>query len=185
MRISKYVVLSAAMAATSAFANPPPGIFTEISPIANRYSVTLIPSAEQGFCNLGWGEKQLNLLDNSGKVVQSPFVVPDFQKFVITDVTWEAYPVLGGIFTGQENVILSIIPTFAGKKTAPHVWLQADRVTSDAASGKYAFSSGPAYVNGQQFCVHTLVSVLNGAISSSRLGEVRVHGYLMEDSKVP
>jgi hypothetical protein len=188
MRASKFILLAAAAAATSASAAPLPGTFDEISPTAKRYPVTLVSSTwNMASCDASNFEQALDLVDNRGQIVQTGFPVPNLSTFVITDVSWDAYPPVGGFpFTPDKNVVLDIIPVYLGQRGMPQVRLYADRVTAEGASGNYAFSSGPAYSRNQTFCVRAGVPspiAVNFLVPYSGLvSSVYVHGYVIDNS---
>ena len=179
-------VAAMAVACAASMANPPAGIFTEVSPIAKRYPVTL-KAVQMGTDSPCWYGKELQLYDDTGKPVEDdPFVVPDFQKFVLTDISWKAKPPVGQTFKPEgyvELVVQSYHPAWGGIGETADIYAQ--KMTSQFATGNVSYQSGPAYVAGTALCVRANFEDGLGGWFDTQYFEAMVHGYIQEDDAKP
>ena len=172
----------ASLLASSTNANPPSGVFTSVEPDASRYPVVLKAVASDGESQCGKQAATLWLLDATGQAVMTPFVVPHFQKLVITDVSWSIAPNPGSVFDASRAAQLSRLARFPGMAAATeHVVMPAERVTTQAATGHHSFVGGPAFVDGTEVCVVASSDGPGGLAMPALLNYARVHGYLQED----
>lgn len=170
-----------------ASALPPAGSHEFLRPTVGRYAVTLVDNPKKsgpGGCPRPM-QRELVLVDVTGKVVEVPFVVPVLSNFMLTDVVWTARPRrIGGLpgtgkpFDPAQEVFVVIDRKSASvEKPDGGLFLPADRVFPTYAAGKHAFTTGNSYGMQDTLCAEVLLPDDYGG-DTAELTSIVVYGYV-------